>query len=105
LHFKGAFDDGVPEGMGPNDVHQMSVLATLKGNDMRLGGMAEVADDIFRVQQNNPNSARQHLLDATNKFQGGGAAARGKFDKDESQQKNSSTSLKDKADLPAARRP
>ena len=33
MHFKGAFDDGVPDGKGPNDPKEMNVYETLKGND------------------------------------------------------------------------
>ena len=50
LHFKGAFDDGVPEGMGPNDKNQMNVYETLKATDKNYDKMLSVANDILRTQ-------------------------------------------------------
>ena len=50
LHFKGAFDDGVPEGMGPNDTEQMNVYETLKATDKNYDKMLQVANDILRTQ-------------------------------------------------------
>lgn len=70
LHFKGAFDDGVPEGMGPNDKDQMNVYETLKATDKNYDKMLHVANDILRTQQSNPNSDRQHILNAQSKHYG-----------------------------------
>lgn len=70
LHFKGAFDDGVPEGMGPNDKDQMNVYETLKATDKNYEKMLHVANDILRTQQSNPNSDRQHILNAQSKHYG-----------------------------------
>ena len=74
LHFKGAFDDGVPEGVGPNDQNQMNVYETLKATDKNYDKMLNVATDILRTQQNNPNSSRQHIINAQAKFYGGDLA-------------------------------
>jgi hypothetical protein len=70
LHFKGAFDDGVPEGMGPNDKNQMNVYETLKATDKNYDRMLNVATDILRSQQSNPHSHRQHIINAQSKFYG-----------------------------------
>ena len=71
---KGHFDDGVPQGMGPNDKDQMNVYETLKATDKNYEKMLDVATDILRTQQSNPNTSRQHILNAQAKLYGGEVA-------------------------------